>query len=261
MCELLGLNANTPTDICFSFRGFASRGGKTGDHTDGWGIAFYQENRPIIIRDTQPCAASKLAEAFKTDPIASTNIISHVRKATQGEIRIENCHPFGRSVQSQDWIFAHNGDLKDFHPVLNEDFQTIGNTDSERAFCKILQNFALDEVNQNSKIEAITDSLVNSIQPIKDYGVINFLLSNGHAMWAFCSSSLHSITRCHPFGFSELIDEDYVIDFSNFTTPKDVVTVITTQPLTSNEQWDPFAVNELRVFQDGFLQESILLGS
>jgi hypothetical protein len=40
MCELLGMNANVPTDICFSFSGLASRGGRTGPHTDGWGIAF-----------------------------------------------------------------------------------------------------------------------------------------------------------------------------------------------------------------------------
>ncbi len=27
MCELLGMNCNTPTDICFSFSGFSERGG------------------------------------------------------------------------------------------------------------------------------------------------------------------------------------------------------------------------------------------
>jgi hypothetical protein len=27
MCQLLGMNANTPTDVTFSFSGFAQRGG------------------------------------------------------------------------------------------------------------------------------------------------------------------------------------------------------------------------------------------
>lgn len=42
MCELLGMSANVPTDICFSFRGLMRRGGETGPHRDGWGIAFYE---------------------------------------------------------------------------------------------------------------------------------------------------------------------------------------------------------------------------
>ena len=29
MCELLGMSANVPTDICFSFRGLMQRGGAT----------------------------------------------------------------------------------------------------------------------------------------------------------------------------------------------------------------------------------------
>ena len=42
MCQLLGMNCNTPTDITFSFEGFAKRGGMTDHHSDGWGIAFFE---------------------------------------------------------------------------------------------------------------------------------------------------------------------------------------------------------------------------
>ena len=42
MCELLGMSANTPTDLCFSFTGLTRRGGGTGPHKDGWGVAFYE---------------------------------------------------------------------------------------------------------------------------------------------------------------------------------------------------------------------------
>ena len=42
MCQLLGMNANVPTDICFSFTGFRARGGLTDHHRDGWGIAFFE---------------------------------------------------------------------------------------------------------------------------------------------------------------------------------------------------------------------------
>lgn len=43
MCQLLGMNANTPTDIGFSFTGFHNRGGKTDHHSDGFGIAFLSQ--------------------------------------------------------------------------------------------------------------------------------------------------------------------------------------------------------------------------
>ena len=42
MCQLLGMNCNVPTDICFSFAGFHRRGGSTDHHADGWGIAFFE---------------------------------------------------------------------------------------------------------------------------------------------------------------------------------------------------------------------------
>ena len=36
------MNCNTPTDVTFSFTGFAQRGGRTDHHKDGWGIAFFE---------------------------------------------------------------------------------------------------------------------------------------------------------------------------------------------------------------------------
>ena len=41
MCELLALSANTPTDRRFSFHGLTRRGGATGGHGDGWGVASF----------------------------------------------------------------------------------------------------------------------------------------------------------------------------------------------------------------------------
>ncbi len=38
MCELLGMSANVPTDICFSFTGLVQRGGGTGPHKMAGGL-------------------------------------------------------------------------------------------------------------------------------------------------------------------------------------------------------------------------------
>ncbi len=41
------------------------------------------------------------------------------------------------------------------------------------------------------------------------------------------------------------------MDFQEHTTPNDVVTVIATEPLTSNEQWNTCESGEWRLWQGG----------
>ena len=136
MCQLLGMNCNVPTDIVFSFTGFATRGGRTGDHNDGWGIAFFEGSGVRHFVDYQSAVASPIAELIRRCPIKSKNVIAHIRKATQGRVVLENCHPFVRELWGRYWVFAHNGDLKNFAPAIDGPFRPVGNTDSERAFCR-----------------------------------------------------------------------------------------------------------------------------
>ena len=72
-----------------------------------------------MMIDNQPAATSPIAELIKRYPIKSRNVIAHIRKATQGIVQLENCHPFLRELWGRHWIFAHNGDLIDYHPFLS----------------------------------------------------------------------------------------------------------------------------------------------
>jgi predicted glutamine amidotransferase len=83
MCQLLGMNCNVPTDICFSFSGFQARGGATDVHSDGWGIAFFEGKGTRLFLDPQPSSTSPVAELVRRYPIRSKNVIAHIRKATQ----------------------------------------------------------------------------------------------------------------------------------------------------------------------------------
>jgi glutamine amidotransferase len=85
-------------------------------------------------------------------------------------------------------------------------------------------------------------------------GVFNMLLSNGEFVMAYCSTNLHWITRRAPFGEAQLADADVTIDFYKETTPNDVVTMIATQPLTNNEQWQKIASGSYVLFKDGEVQ-------
>ena len=251
MCQLLGMNCNVPTDIVFSFTGFATRGGRTDVHNDGWGIAFFEGAGVRHFVDHQAAIASPIAELIKRWPIKSKNVIAHIRKATQGRVALENCHPFVRELWGRYWVFAHNGDLKGFAPPLDGAFRTVGNTDSEWAFCYLLQELRRRFGDAPPPLTTLAGTLQQLCSEIATHGPFNMMLSDGSALFAHCSTNLYYIVRQYPFATAKLSDEDMNVDFSQVTTPNDRVAIIVTAPLTTNETWTQFASGELKMFVEG----------
>jgi predicted glutamine amidotransferase len=251
MCQLLGMNCNVPTDICFSFTGFCARGGETDDHQDGWGIAFFEGAGCRLFLDDKPSIASPIATLVKQYPIHSQHVVAHIRKATQGRIALENCHPFRRELWGRYWVFAHNGDLKDFYPVLQDRFRPVGDTDSERAFCLILETLYRKFSQGKPELSELYTVLAEVTDHIAQQGVFNYMLSDGIHFFAYCSTKLSYIIRQAPFAQAHLMDQDLTVDFQELTTPQDRVAVIATIPLTDNETWCAIAPGSLLTFQDG----------
>lgn len=247
MCQLLGMNANTPTDVMFSFTGLATR---ADEHKDGFGIAFFEDRGLRLFVDPHSALDSPVADMVKRYPIRSDNVIAHIRKATQGRVALENTHPFARELWGRYWVFAHNGDLKGFQPRLHGAFRPVGDTDSERAFCWLMQELAKAHANVPTVAE-LSATLRELMPAIARHGTFNLLLSNGQALWAHASTHLHWLVREHPFCRATLADEDVSVDFAALTTPSDRVAVIATEPLTAGEPWQTFAPGELKVFVDG----------
>jgi len=247
MCQLLGMNANTPTDVVFSFTGFSTR---AEEHKDGFGIAFFEGPGVRLLVDAQSARTSPVAEMVRRFPIKSRHIVAHIRKATQGGIALENTHPFVRELWGRYWIFAHNGDLPGYRPRLHGAFQPVGETDSERAFGWLMQEFAKAHAGLPSVVE-LTRTLRELVPKIAAHGTFNFLLSNGAALWAHCSTRLHRVVRQHPFTRASLQDDDVTVDFAEVTSPRDRVAVVVTEPLTHDEAWTAFAPGEIQAFVDG----------
>ena len=251
MCQLLGMNCATPTDVTFSFTGFAARGGGTDHHADGFGIAFFEDKACRLMIDNQPAATSPIADLIKRYPIKSKNVIAHIRKATQGTVRLENCHPFIRELWGRHWIFAHNGDLAAYDPFLSGVYQPVGDTDSEVAFCSLVQGLRKRFPGSQPPLDELFQTIAAITRDGSAHGVFNFLLSNGQALFAHCSTHLFYIVRQWPFSTAHLIDADMSVDFSQTNHARDRVSVIATQPLTSNETWTRFEDGELIMFADG----------
>lgn len=256
MCQLLGMNSANPADLRFSFTGFAARGGLTDHHSDGFGVGFFEDKACRLFMDNQPAASSPVADLLKHYPIKSRNVVAHIRKATQGDaLRLENCHPFTRELWGRHWLFAHNGDLKNYKPKLSGDYLPVGSTDSELAFCELLQTLRGSSPGKSPhtpcSLDRVFDALCQVTQRTSEHGVFNFLLSNGQAMFAHCSTRLWYLVRKWPFSNAQLVDADLSMDFAQTNASNDRICIIATDPLTSNENWQQLAPGDLLWIEGG----------
>lgn len=252
MCELLGMSANVPTDICFSFTGLMQRGGRTGPHRDGWGIAFYEGKGLRSFHDPEPSADSRIAKLVADYSIKSRVVISHIRQANVGSICLENTHPFSRELWGYTWTFAHNGQLdKALFDWPLTFYRPVGTTDSEYAFCWLLDQIRARYPERPAEFSELHSFIHQCCEQLRELGVFNMLLSESTHLFTYCTTKLAWITRRAPFGEARLKDCEVSVDFGAETTPNDVVTVIATEPLTDNEQWHKLETGEMVVFVDG----------
>ena len=252
MCQLFALSCNVPSAVTFSFTGFSARGGATGEHADGFGLAFHDGAACRLFVDEGRASDSALADFLRRHPIAARTVLAHIRKATQGPVQLSNSHPFVREWQGRHWSFCHNGDLKDFHPRLNGSFLPVGSTDSERAFCWMLQELRRRFRSRCAPGWAqLAPVLAELADEVARHGRFNFLLSDGAALYAHASTSLHWLRREHPFPTAHLVDHDLTLDLSVANAPGDRMVLVATEPLTRNEPWVAFGRGELRVWLSG----------
>ena len=115
-------------------------------HPDGWGVAYYVDGTPHLARSARTALSDRVFQRV-SGVVASETVLAHVRKATQGNLSVLNCHPF----QHGRWVFAHNGDVPSFGeqraalldavlPRLRRFI--LGDTDSEVLFFLLLTRLA-----------------------------------------------------------------------------------------------------------------------
>jgi glutamine amidotransferase len=190
-------------------------------------------------------------------------VVAHIRKATIGQVSLENCHPFRRELWGRYWVFAHNGDLPKLPADESKFYYPVGQTDSEQAFCLILNQLRAQFPQTKPSIEQLYAALQEITQAINQHGSFNYLLSDGEHFFAHCATKLCYIVRQAPFAAAHLIDADLTVDFQALTTVNDRVAIVATTCLTDNEAWTIMQPGELLVFQDGCpypIQDSISFG-
>jgi glutamine amidotransferase len=260
MCQLLAMSCNSSAAISFSFTGFAERGGRTDHHADGWGIGFYEASGCRTFHDDAPACSSALATFVKNYPIKARIVLAHIRKATQGETGLSNCHPFQREWGGRQWLFAHNGDLRQWRPALAGNVRPVGSTDSEHAFCWLMERLRAQFAGTPSVPDwaTLAPTLAEHVSQCAQHGNFNITLSDGRALYVHCSSNLYVLHRQYPFPVAQLKDCEMRLDLSERNHRDDKIVIIATAPLTDDEPWEKLSPGESRVYENGALMWSHL---
>jgi predicted glutamine amidotransferase len=187
MCELFAMSSSQPATVTYSLREFARHGGLTAEHTDGWGIGYYEGGDIRLFRDTDAAADSPLLRMVSGLELRSDIVMSHIRRATQAEVALRNTQPYTRELGGRVHLFIHNGDLERIEEAGLElgHHLPIGESDSEYAFCVLLHRLRhlWGRPRGAPELTARLDVVVEFAAAVRRLGPANFIYSDGDAVF------------------------------------------------------------------------------
>ncbi|MCP4318916.1 MAG: class II glutamine amidotransferase [Hyphomicrobiales bacterium] len=261
MCELFGVSTSQPVRLHCSLKEFAKHGGRSHVNRSGWGVAYYEDNDVLLIREALPASQSSWIGFLETHGLTSQCIISHVRYATAGAPSIVNTHPFRRELGGRMHIFAHNGGLKDIEANLAfeaDEFRPVGQTDSEYAFCLLLQRLAPLWHGANGATPALADRLdvvVRTAADLRRLGSANFLYADGDVLFSHADKRRFDVdgkfgeTRPPGLCLGETMEVAKGLDISWPVTRTDGL-MVASVPLSASG-WDPLDEGTVIALRDG----------
>ncbi len=260
MCELFAVSSDRPVVIQMTLREFQRHGGETANNSDGWGIAFYEDNDARIIRESEAAATSEHLDYLRGHACASRNIIAHIRQASVGNTRLQNTQPFTRVLSGRLHTFAHNGDLYDLpeEPLMSP-FSPLGDTDSERAFSALMHRLwsASERRGTIPEYPERLEIVVDFTEALKGLGIFNFLYCDGEYLFAHSHKRTQADGEIKPPGM-HLLQRDGAIHEHHDIAGIDVefghshakMSLVASVPLSS-EPWEALDTDSLVALKDG----------
>ncbi|HEX3326326.1 MAG TPA: class II glutamine amidotransferase [Actinomycetota bacterium] len=249
MCQLLGVAANRPVNIAFSFKEWRHR---AAENPDGYGFAFWPRGQLEIVKDAQDLMGAPSSAIERVKTVQSPIFVCHVRYANVGPRDGTNTHPFRDVRGAQEYAFAHNGTVRGiFEMAVSRPAK--GKTDSEHAFL-----WLMDQVS-DADDEEFPHALRGAAERVRPLGRFNFLLSDGTTLWAYADDSLYYLERSPPFGgrLVSLEQEGYSIGLDEIKAPDERATLVATELLSDEAGWIRLAKGSLLVVRDGLVDAII----
>jgi glutamine amidotransferase len=256
MCELMGLSFARPVSADFSIREFA---GRDLQNADGWGLAWYPDRSLALVKEPISWRASPYSVFLQSyQRLMASIYLAHVRHKTVGGAATHaDTHPFARELHGRDYCFAHNGTLVAPAGELRLGlFRPVGSTDSEHAFCHLLDEVARREVDLSA--EPGWRWLHEKLAWLNRLGKLNCLLSDGLRLFCYFDQEGHKglswrriEIRNHQTRRFE--DSEMQIDLEGKSLNHGYV--VATHPL-STSGWHSFQRGELVVLEAGEMRFS-----
>ncbi|MCZ4287255.1 class II glutamine amidotransferase [Hoeflea alexandrii] len=262
MCELLGLSSNLPATASLSLSRLAEHGGPPTSIRDGWGVAYYEGPDVRLIKDAGSADDSDWLRFVGQHDLRSNIVMAHIRKATMGTPAYRNAQPFVRELAGRMHSFAHNGWLPGiFETAIFQStrFAPVGETDSEEAFCGLLDRLAMiwRKPGVIPPLENRLDIIADFAAEVRGLGPANFLYSDGDALFAHGHRRKNPATgkvtapglvllqhQCSP-AKAEIIGNGITV-----TGADQIISIVASVPLTA-EPWHEFAEDEVIAFRAG----------
>lgn len=262
MCELLGLSSRLPATLSLSLERLAEHGAPPTSIRDGWGVAYYDGPDVRLIKDAGPANDSDWLRFVNRHDLRSHIVIAHIRKATMGARSYANAQPFVREMAGRMHSFAHNGWL---HGIFEAPafrsirFAPVGETDSEQAFCALLERLGAIWV-KPGKIPPLEDRLnivAAFAADLRPLGPANFLYSDGDALFAHGDRRKSPVTgKVSPPGLVHLARDcpptgaTITGNGVSATTADQAVVLVASVPLSA-EPWQAMTEGEVIAFRAG----------
>jgi len=252
MCELMGLNFARPLSAAFSLRAFGDR---DQENPDGWGLAWYPDRSAAVVKEPVSWRSSKHISFLESyQGLSSSIYLAHVRHKTVGSIPTHaDTHPFVRELDGRNYCFAHNGTLEDFQSLSLGQFRPIGQTDSEHAFCHLLQLL----MERSTRLSTCDDWqwFHCQLSHINRLGKFNCLLTDGERLFAYLDSCGHKglyLRKIHLANHEVRAFHDDELHIELEGTSVNQGFAVASHPLSSIG-WHRFHDGELIVLEDGHL--------
>lgn len=229
MCELFGFTSKGSYCINDYLKEFYTH---SSGHPHGWGLACLDGNEAMVEKEPVKASESRYLKERLTQPVVVSTAFAHIRYATIGNVRYQNCHPYTqKDCSGRRWTMIHNGTIFDYAPLNEFVKQQEGDTDSERIFLHIMKLIHEKEaclhraLDASERFELLDDMVVKMSQGNK----LNLLIYDGEIMY---------------------VHTNYA--GSLYYLEKEEGTLFSTAPL-SKEAWNPVPFTTLLAYQDGAL--------
>nr|WP_242469678.1 class II glutamine amidotransferase [Rhabdochromatium marinum] len=256
------MSSRVPATLGLSIGHLARHGGAEGPHKDGWGLACYEGRDCLLLREPRPACESLLLGFVDVQGVRTCMAVSHLRLATFGARSLQNTQPFVRELGGRSHVFAHNGDFPQLlEPAVRPvgRFRAIGDSDSELAFCALLERLAPLWDACTSEPPPLSERLAviaDFSRGMRALGPANFIYADADALFIHAHRRTQPDGQLRPPGLyllqracwesaPELQDAGV-----HLQTVRQEVALVASVPLT-DELWEPLGEGDLIALRNG----------